>query len=58
MKLGDKEILEMTAAKYGSENDPFAKAEYTKPVFNEDHHLDKSIREYRAREAASPQNIL
>lgn len=58
MKLGDKEILEMTAAKYGSENDPFAKAEYTKPVFNEEHRLDKSMREYKAREAASPQKVL
>ena len=58
MKLSDKEILEMTAAKSGSENDPFAKAEYTKPVFNEEHHLDKSMREYKAREAASPQKVL
>ena len=58
MKLSDKEILEMTAAKSGSENDPFAKEEYTKPVFNEEHHLDKSMREYKAREAASPQKVL
>ena len=58
MKLSDEEILKAMQAKPGSKDDPFQNKEYTKQKYNEDQQLDKAMREYRARTAASNQKSL
>ena len=58
LNKSDAEILESLNAKFDTKEDPFLNKEYTKPVSNEAHPLNRNLRGGKTKEPTPSQKIL
>ena len=58
LNKSDAEILESLNAKFDTKEDPFLNKEYTKPVSNKDHLLNRNLRGSKTKETTPSQKIL